>query len=660
MEMAGSHVHDAESFLDSQGEDVWQQLRRQFELADGFWLGFVFCPSPRTVAVLRRRTGQVLKFRAQRLRVIRPSSPDDFGSFLPALFEPESAQAGCVWIESIHTSSPTRHARESGDWTLAWDSFLLRANERRDAMRRRLDGGLILAAPPEVKPRVRDAAPDLWSIRSLVLDLPPSSIASSGGVDRDSLLTREIRREAGNVLSDASIDVEFGLAEADRIARRIEGAQGQSRHGLARILLRAVEGLLEQGKTQDAVERARKAVAVLRGQSGGEHLLADALSSLSQAARADNDISVALECLEESLVLRRRLLDSYGEKAQALRDVSISLGRIGDLRRETGEVAVAAAAYEESLALDRRLLDTYGETPQALRDLSISLISLGDLRRETGEVTAATAAHEESLALRRRLLDAYGETPRALRDLSISLNSLGDVQRETGEVAAATAAYEESLALDRRLLDAYGETPQALRDLSVSLDKLGDVQRETGEVTAATAAYEESLALDRRLLDAYGETPQALRDLSVSLSRLGDVRRETGEVAAATAAHEESLALCRRFLDAYGETPQALRDLSISLNRLGDDRRDSGVLPDAVVAYEESLSLDRRLLEVYGETPQALRDLSIILERLGGVRREAGNFAAAAADYEEALALRRIKVALRSMITQADKRSRSC
>ena len=510
MEMAGSHVHDAESFLDSQGEDVWQQLRRQFELADGFWLGFVFCPSPRTVAVLRRRTGQILKFRAQRLRVIRPSSPDDFGSLLPALFEPESAQAGCIWIESIHTSSPTRHARESGDWTLAWDSFLLRANERRDALRRRLGGGLILAAPPEVKPRVRDAAPDLWSIRSLVLELRPSSIASSGGGNRDSILTREIRREADNVLPDASIDVEFGLAEADRIVRRIEGAQGHSRHGLARILLRAVEGLLEQGKTQDAVERARKAVAVLRGQSGGEHLLADALSSSSRAARADNDISVALECLEESLVVRRRLLDTHGETPQALRDLSISLGKLGELRLETGEVAAAAAAYEESLALDRRLVDACGETPQALRDLSVSLDSLGDVRRETGEVAGATAAYEESLALRRRLVDTYGETPQALRDLSVSLNSLGQVRRETGEVAGATAAYEESLALRRRLVDAYGETPQALRDLSVSLNSLGDVRRATGEVAAATAAYEESLALARRLVDAYGETPQAL------------------------------------------------------------------------------------------------------------------------------------------------------
>ena len=432
MEKAESHVHDVDSFLDSQGEDAWQQIRRQFELANQFWLGFVFCPAPRAVAVLRRRTEQILKYRAQRLRIIRPSVPDDFGSFLPAVFEPASAQAGCVWIESIHTDSPTGHTTESGGWTLAWDSFLLRANERRDAMRRHLDGGLILAAPPNVKPRVRDAAPDLWSIRSLVLDLHPSRIAPGGGVKRNSLLTEESHRKSEDFLSDASIDVEFGLAEAERIARRVEGAQGYSSHGLVRILLRAVEGLVEQGKTQDAVDRARIAVAMLRGQSGGEHLLADALSSLSRAARANDDLSVALECLEESVAVRRRLRDDHRETSRAMRDLSINLGDLGNLRLECGELSAAAAVYEESLALRRRLLDAYDETPQALRDLSISLNRFGDVRLECGETSAAAAAYEESLAVCRRLLDACGETPQALRDLSISLGRLGDVRRKAG------------------------------------------------------------------------------------------------------------------------------------------------------------------------------------------------------------------------------------
>ena len=55
--------------------------------------------------------------------------------------------------------------------------------------------------------------------------------------------------------------------------------------------------------------------------------------------------------------------------------------------------------------------------------------------------------------------------------------------------------------------------------------------------------------LDRHLVDAYGETPQRLRDLSVSLNRLGDVRRETEDLAAATSAYEDRLfstAVCLR------------------------------------------------------------------------------------------------------------------
>ena len=92
-----------------------------------------------------------------------------------------------------------------------------------------------------------------------------------------------------------------------------------------------------------------------------------------------------------------------------------------------------------------------------MRDLSVSLHRLGAVRRESGEIAAATAEFEESLALARRRLEAFGETPQALRDLSVSLNKLEDVRRESGDLTAATAAFEESTALERRLRNATGE-----------------------------------------------------------------------------------------------------------------------------------------------------------------------------------------------------------
>ena len=522
-------------------EAQWQQLRRQFELAEGFWVGFLFCPSPHTVSVLRHRTEQILKFRVQHLRKIQPNSPEELRAILPLLFEPASTQASCVWIDSIHVDSPLHLADGSGPWSLAWDHVLLRANEHRDALRRHLTGALIFSAPPEVKPHARDAAPDLWSIRSLVLDLAPIRNDPSRDVYRDTPGTRDTHANARGALSDASINVEFALAEIDRITRRSADNENHRAHGLARIHLRAIEGLLQQGRTHDAVDVAAKTLTLLRERRIGGRLLAEALVWSSEAARADDDVALSLEHLIEAVEIGRNLLSADDETPQALRDLSVSLNKVGDAHREAGELAAATSAHEESLGLCRRLLEAHGETPQALRDLSVSLDNVGDARLAAGELAAATSSYQESLGLRRRLLEAHGETPQALRDLSVSLDNVGDARLAAGESAAATSAYQESLGLRRRLLEAHGETPQALRDLSISLNNIGDARREGGELAAAATLYEEALTPLRAILNNYAQTPRrAFQDVMMTiLGKLEDVAEARGDRAASAAYRRE-------------------------------------------------------------------------------------------------------------------------
>ena len=487
-----------ESILDPAAEAEWQILRRQIEFAAGFWLGFIFCPSPRPVAVLRRRVEQIYRLHASRVWLVRPSAPEELREILPRLLEPESVEAGCIWVEAIHLDASTFTDEKPGPWATAWDWTLMRTNEHREVLRRRLNGGLVYAASPQWKPRARIAAPDVWSIRSLVLDLP----ASAGGLPdagrRDAMERESV---APDPSFDTAIDVDFALAEA----RRIEGKPKYDSRSHARVLLRAVEGLLARNRTGEAVETAHAALRILRAAPAPGRLLPEALEWTGKAERADGDIAAAESHLGEAVSGWKSFIDRNGESPQVLRDLSINLVSLGDVRRERGEIAVATDAFEESLALARRLLEAMGETPQALRDLSVSLNKLGDVRRERGEIAAATAAFEESLALCRRLLEAMGETPQALRDLSVSLERIGDVRRESGELAAATAAFEESLVLARRRLEAFGETPQALRDLSVVLGRVGDVRRESGDLTTATAAFEESAALKRRLRNTTGE-----------------------------------------------------------------------------------------------------------------------------------------------------------
>ncbi|MGI8684687.1 MAG: hypothetical protein ACR2MO_06305 [Acidimicrobiales bacterium] len=498
--------------LGAAGEGEWARLRAHLDYAPGFWLGFLFSPDPAAAGVLERRTQLLLRQRARPMLALRPTTPAELAEeALGSLFGPEAATAGCVWLTAIEGDRP-----DLPSWTGAWEQFLLRLNERRDALRRALAGGLLLAAVPAVKPLARVAAPDLWSVRAIVLDLGAREAAKwDDRLDRD---------EAETIPDDAArkwVPLPVSHAMPAEVVRALD----------------KVSRFLEAGSTAAAVETGRRALELAQESGVEPRDLAVVLAWLSRAEEAGGDEQAAMDHARRAL----DLLEGTGDRL-----ILELLDRVGRLAARHGDVAAELDARERQLDATRRLLEFSGETPGAQRVLSVSLDRVGNARLRAGDLPAATAAHEESLALRRRLLDAFGDTPEALRDLSVSLNRVGDARLRAGDTPAATAAYEESLALDRRLLDAFGDTPEALRDLSVSLDKVGDARLRAGDLPAATAAYEESLALRRRLLDAFGEAPEALRDLSISLGKVAEARKAAGDMDGAAAARAEAAEVLRR------------------------------------------------------------------------------------------------------------------
>jgi hypothetical protein len=128
------------------------------------------------------------------------------------LFSPEDASAGCTWVEALHLQPGDGAERP---WREAWLELVSRMNERRDALRRHLRGGLVLVAPPEMKLSMREAASDLWSIRALVVELPLAAESSP----RESRLRVESfsDRAVSGKGSEAEALTEFTLAESERL-----------------------------------------------------------------------------------------------------------------------------------------------------------------------------------------------------------------------------------------------------------------------------------------------------------------------------------------------------------------------------------------------------------------------------------------------------------
>ncbi|MCP4662420.1 MAG: hypothetical protein GY856_44040 [bacterium] len=468
--------------LGFQGEGEWLRLRRQIELAEGFWLGFLFTPSPAVGAVLANRTEVLLRARARSFRRIRPDSPAALRAALGELFD-ETSEAGCVWLEAIKADSPGRHGESPGPWTAAWDDLLLRLNERRERIRRHLGGGLVLVAPSGIKGRARNAAPDLWSIHDLVLEPQPQAPQRQTAVPR-----KELGSEARS----------RAVAPVDRSAFEptYDGRRGQAGAGVdAMELLREAEGLLLREEARKAIPPAALAVERLERADAGaneDDRLAAALATLARAEAADGDVAAAIEHIRRAVELR--------EEKPSKRSTLLWLELWGELATEAvGDLAQAGRAYESMVIVSRQLLERDGETPQALRDLSVSLDKLGGVRELAADPAGASAAYEESLEIRRRILASYGETPQALRDLSVSLNKLGGVRELAADPAGASAAYEESLAIRRRILASYGETPQALRDLAFSLQKVADLNKQLGDGPGSEELLQELSAIRKQL-----------------------------------------------------------------------------------------------------------------------------------------------------------------
>lgn len=91
------------------------------------------------------------------------------------------------------------------------------------------------------------------------------------------------------------------------------------------------------------------------------------------------DLAGAKARLEEDLVIAERLAAQNPGSAEAQRDLSISLEKLGDVLVKAGDLAGAKARFEKSFELRERLADQNPGSAEAQRDVCVSLWKLASL-----------------------------------------------------------------------------------------------------------------------------------------------------------------------------------------------------------------------------------------------------------------------------------------
>jgi len=450
-------------FLAPDGELAWVRLRRHLDRADRFWIAFVLTSDALTADVLRERVEGNRRLRAEPFVLLRPRDPQAFTQLAESFESQAATPCGCTMVLPPLAATP--------EWVTAWRSLLYLLNHRRDVLRRTL-GGLVLVAPPAVKPIAQREASDLWSVLDLLIELAPPGLGEPRA-------TEPTRVGEGIRIGDPRISV-GGLSIGETTDALAEEA--------AALLALPSEQLATTARARatDAIQAARSA--------GQDQLTAVLLLAQADGYSQTGDFAAALNLLRNALKL-----DGIDDSTQVR-----LLDAAADLALAIAELVEAATYAGRSVVLEEQRAAAEPATPEALRDLSVSLNRLGDIDRARGELDAAYVRYSRGLDLRERLA-AQLATPEALRDLSVSLDRLGDIDWARGELGAAYARYSRGLDLSERLA-AQLATPEALRDLSVSLERLAAVERDRGNAERAEVLQQRAVDLDARL-DRLADTP---------------------------------------------------------------------------------------------------------------------------------------------------------
>jgi tetratricopeptide (TPR) repeat protein len=425
--------------LTHEGEESWLRLKLHLEMSDHFALAFIFTAHSGVIRIFRERLADIYRARVTRLNTPVPANPSSLlNELLPKLLRPsvheQSLNAPC-WIDlSI---------QQGQEWTKARLNFLMRLNEQRESLRNALNRPLVLVLPLEERSQIKELIPDLWAIRDF-------------GLVTESWLVSESEKTPVIEAEPSDMGV-FPLSEYDQ--SQIDEWE--------RLLEKNVEDrgfLLASDRAFQVCIRC------------GRFELASRIAS------------------SQKRVAEKRVHE-LGETPESLRDLSVSLDKVGTTAKAMGEWSKAETRYEESLTISRKIIEHVGETPESLRDLSVSLNNVGDTAKAMGEWSKAETRYEESLTISRKIIERVGETPESLRDLSVSLDKVGATAKAMGEWEKAQKSFEESLTIRRKIIERVGETPESLRDLSVSLDNVGATAQDMGESAKAEKCYLEGLAI---------------------------------------------------------------------------------------------------------------------------------------------------------------------
>ena len=397
--------------------------------------------------------------------------------------------AGAVWAANAVAEGAPGFA----ECKEAWREAVGRLNQVRNPLRRRFDVPLIFAGAPWLQEVLREDAPDLWSVRTLVARIETPAPAAV-------LEESRLRFSGDPAMPAARPDPELALDEARKLH-----ARGGSGLGVAQLLERAGDGFASRRKWREAVDAYSGALEELNppreSDPQAKVRIARVLDSRSQGQDALGEWREARATAEDAVELYRELLKRSGdafapgiwgplEWAETQNNLGKVLLRLGERESGTERLEEAVAAFRKALQEFTRERDPL-DWAETQNHLGVALCRLGETESVAERLEEAVAAFRAALTVRGR--------PRAPLEWAETQNNLANALLRLGERESGTARLEEAAVAYREALREHTRDRVPL-DWAMTQNNLGNAlanlgRRENGmaRLEEATIAFREAL-----------------------------------------------------------------------------------------------------------------------------------------------------------------------
>ncbi len=449
----------------------WQKLERLLSLNTGFAFVLLLVPNETVAAVCSEALTSYLFRKQLELIDLSPKSPDGLRHVAGTLLDyTPPPNAGVLWISRAISEGQ----REFPQWRDAWFEASARLNQFRNLLTRQLPFPLIFAGADWLLPAVREAAPDLWSIRATVVHIDAPIITLSLPP------AREVRRDPSPNAPDPAL--------AMREVSRLGDSAGEDQQR-AMLLFRAGQGYAARDEYPAAVASYREALEVASNLDPPNRFLAELQYHMARALLESYEYGPAADHLSQAISL-------YAKEGDML-SFANCMRTMGDLSFALGDYDRAVASYNDALSRYEREGDIRGQAN--------SIRSLSDVALVRADYSEAHRRLEAALPLYHRAGDLRGEAS--------CIRNMGAIAFDLGNFSEAEERYQQALPLYQRAGAVRGEA-RCIRGF-------GEIALVRGAYHSAATHLNEALKLYRQI--------GAIRGEAACLAGLGEVALALGD-----------------------------------------------------------------------------------------------------------------------------------